>query len=70
MKNDLELSQIAAQSKGVISDETIVDHHPWVEDPEAEMAAINKAKQEAEKEISEMFPKTGMDPEEGEDGDT
>ena len=33
VKNDQELSQIASQSKGIVSDETIVAHHPWVEDP-------------------------------------
>lgn len=57
VRNDQELSQIAAQSKGIISDETIVAHHPWVEDPEAEMAAIKKAQEEEQKEISDMFPK-------------
>lgn len=34
--SDLEQSQIAQQSKGVISDETIMEHHPWVEDVEVE----------------------------------
>ena len=68
VKNDLELSQIAQQSKGVISDETIVSKHPWVEDPEKEMDILNKQKEadaEAQREISDMFPK-GEDPEEGE----
>ena len=68
VKNDLELSQIAQQSRGVISDETIVSKHPWVEDPEKEMDILNKQKEadaEAQREISDMFPK-GEDPEEGE----
>ena len=56
VKNDQELAQIASQSKGIISDETIVDHHPWVEDPEKEMEMIQKEDSEAE-EISQMFPK-------------
>ena len=56
VKNDQELAQIASQSKGVISDETIVDHHPWVEDPEKEMEMIQKEESEVE-EISRMFPK-------------
>ena len=70
VKNDLELSQIAQQSKGVISDETIVLKHPWVEDPEKEMDILNKQKEvetEAHREISEMFPKgKEADPDEGE----
>lgn len=59
VKNDLELSQIAQQSKGVISDETIVSKHPWVEDPEKEIETLNAQKEEdaeAQREISEMFP--------------
>ena len=70
VKNDLELSQIAQQSKGVISDETIVSKHPWVEDPEKEMENLNiqkEAETEAQREISEMFPKgKEEDPDEGE----
>lgn len=64
VKNDLELSQIAQQSKGVISDETIVSKHPWVEDPEKEMETLNAQKEEdaeAQREISEMFPKGEKD---------
>ena len=70
VKNDLELSQIAQQSRGVISDETIVSKHPWVEDPEKEMDILNEQKEkdaETHKEISEMFPKgKEADPDEGE----
>ena len=64
VKNDLELSQIDQQSKGVISDETIVSKHPWVEDPEKEMDILNKQKEvetEAQREISEMFPPADPD---------
>lgn len=61
VKNDLELSQIAAQSKGSVSQETIVKNHPWVEDPEAEMASIKKEEEEQGKEISDMFPKNNPD---------
>ncbi|MDV2883826.1 phage portal protein [Alkalihalophilus pseudofirmus] len=34
--NDLENSQIAQNSKGIISDKTIVANHPWVKDAEQE----------------------------------
>ena len=64
VKNDLELSQIAQQSKGVISDETIVSKHPWVEDPEKEIETLNAQKEEdaeAQREISEMFPPADPD---------
>lgn len=36
MVNELEQSQIAQQSKGIISDETIMANHPWVQDLEQE----------------------------------
>lgn len=67
VKNDLELSQIAAQSKGSVSQETIVKNHPWVEDPETEMASIKKEEEEQGKEISDMFPKNN--PDDDQDGD-
>lgn len=43
----------------MISDETIVSKHPWVEDPEKEIETLNAQKEEdaeAQREISEMFP--------------
>lgn len=53
VKNVLELSQIAQQSVGVVSQETIIAHHPWVEDPEGELARIEKQKQ---KELEQADP--------------
>ena len=67
VKNDQELSQIAAQSKGSISQETIVEHHPWVEDSAKEMERIKKEEEEQAGEISEMFPK--QDPDDDQGGD-
>ena len=53
-------------SKGVISDETIVKNHPWVEDAEAELKQLKKQEEAAMKEITDMLPKAGQDPEGGE----
>ncbi|MCM3739225.1 phage portal protein [Oceanobacillus luteolus] len=44
--NDLENADIAQKSKGIISDETIVNHHPWVDNVEREMERLKKEKQE------------------------
>lgn len=33
VRNDKELSEIAVESKGIISDKTIISRHPWVENP-------------------------------------
>lgn len=67
VKNDLELSQIAAQSNGTVSKETIVKNHPWVEDPESELAAIKKEEEEQNREISDIFPKNNPDDDQGGD---
>lgn len=43
--NDLELSQIALGSTGIISQETIVAHHPWVDDAQVEMERLAEEQQ-------------------------
>ena len=67
VKNDQELSQIAFQSKGIISDETIVSHHPWVDDPEKEMDLLKEQEESSAADISDMFPKEGASGDEGGD---
>ena len=54
-------------SKGVISDETIVKNHPWVEDADAELELLKKQEDAEKKELSDMFPKQEADP--AEDGE-
>lgn len=54
-------------STGVISAETIVKNHPWVEDPEAELSRLKSQEETAKKEVSDMFPKSGKGPEETRD---
>lgn len=46
VSNDAELADIAAKSKGIISDETIVQNHPWTVDTTKEMERL-KAQREA-----------------------
>ena len=65
VKNDQELSQIASQSKGIISDETIVSHHPWVDDPEKEMELLKEQEESSAADISDMFPKDDVPGDEG-----
>lgn len=65
VKNDQELSQIASQSKGIISDETIVSHHPWVDDPEKEMDLLKEQEESSAADISDMFPKDDVPGDEG-----
>ena len=62
VKNDLEEAQIASQSKNVIADEDIVRKHPWVEDFERSWRAFQEQQDAGEKEISDMFPQQGKEP--------
>ncbi|MGL5436603.1 MAG: phage portal protein [Lachnospiraceae bacterium] len=74
VRNDLEVAQICAQSKGIISDQTIIERHPYVEDAAKEMDRIKKQNaedEEKQKEITEMFQLNASkeeeeDPEDGE----
>lgn len=66
VQNDQELSQIATQSKGIVSDETIVAHHPWVDDPEKEMELLQEQEDAGAAEISAMFPNN--EPDKNKDG--
>lgn len=43
--NDAEMADIAQKSKNVISDETIVRKHPWVDDPELELKRLKEQKE-------------------------
>lgn len=51
MVNDKENSEIAKDSMGVISHETIVANHPWVDDSQLEMERIEKEKGDVYDEI-------------------
>ena len=62
VRNDQETAQIAAQSKGIVSDKTIVRNHPWVEDPEKEMQQLQEQEAEAQEKIEtyqDAFRQTG-----------
>lgn len=43
-------------SKGVISDETIIKNHPWVEDAAEELERLNAQRETEKAELSDMFP--------------
>lgn len=45
--NESEAIENCSKSVGILSNETIVEQHPWVTDVEAEMARLQKEKEEA-----------------------
>lgn len=59
ISNDLENAQIAAESKDVISDETIIKNHPWVENPEEEIKIMKTQNEEKIKKQQEIFSNSG-----------
>lgn len=69
VKNDQELASIAAQSKGVISDETIIKNHPWVEDAEKEKQQLEAQEKEDLEKAGEYQDAFGKSKAGGEDVD-
>ena len=63
--NDLETTQIAASSMGIISQETIVAHHPWVDDAQAELTRL-QAEQESKVDLSRYLQEGDEQESEGE----
>lgn len=59
ISNDLEDAQIAMDSKDVITDETIIRNHPWVENPEEEIKRMKEQKEESQKRQQEIFGNAG-----------
>lgn len=53
MVNDLEQSQIGAQSQ-YLSKETLVRHHPWVDDPKAELERLDEEQLELNKQLPNL----------------
>ena len=48
-------------SVGVLSDETIISNHPWVDDPQAELERVKKQKEQEMEQYENAFdPATGM----------
>ena len=48
INNDLETSQIAQASVGIISKNTILENHPWVSDVQIENDSLEEEKQQEE----------------------
>lgn len=60
--NETEAIANCKASVGILSDETIVAQHPWVDDPQAEMERLEKQKQEEQAEIEKQYNPFGTTP--------
>ncbi len=54
MVNELENSQIAMNSTGLLSKETILGNHSWVQDPVAEMERIEQENIELNQQLPDI----------------
>lgn len=69
-KNLLELSQIISNLKGFVSKTTLIQQLPFVEDPEGEMASVEKENAEAMRQQQSLFGYQANTPMEGEDDES
>lgn len=58
MISESEVIENCQKSAGILSDETIIANHPWVDDPAAELERVEKQKQENMEEYSGAFQKS------------
>lgn len=70
--NESEAIANCSASVGILSDETIIGQHPWVDDPQAELERLKKQKEEAQAEMEQHgynpFNPQGKPPQ-GKEGD-
>lgn len=55
LMNETEVIQNCVASVGILSDETIIGQHPWVDDPKAEMERLDKQKQKEHEELEKQY---------------
>lgn len=68
LMNEGEIIDNCQKSQGIISDETIISMHPWVDDPQLEMERLKKQKEEAQKEMLAQYDPFGTQNPDSRDG--
>lgn len=53
--NESEVIDNCGKSTGILSDETIISMHPWVNDPQAELERLEKQKQKEQEEMLSQY---------------
>lgn len=73
--NETEAITNCRNSVGILSDETIVGQHPWIDDPQQELERLKKQKEEEQAEFEQQQgynpfgQQSGDSPSQGENGD-
>lgn len=55
MMNEGEVIDNISKSVGILSNETIIGQHPWVDDPELEMKRLEEEKKKAQEEFEKQY---------------
>lgn len=55
MMNETEAIQNCVASAGILSEETILGQHPWIDDPVLELERLEKQKQKEREELMEQY---------------
>lgn len=58
--NESEAIDNCQKSLGILSDETIIGQHPWVDDPQAELERLEKQKQKEQEEMLSQYNPFGQ----------
>ena len=58
--NETEAIESCVKSVGILSDETIIEQHPWVDDVQKELERIKRQKEEQVKEQYGAFNDTNL----------
>ena len=53
--NESEAIDNCQKSVGLLSDETIISMHPWIDDPQLELERLKKQKEENQKEMEQQY---------------
>ena len=60
LMNEGEIIDNCQKSSGLISNETIIGKHPWVDDPKLEMQRLEEQKQKQQEEAAAMYEPFGQ----------
>ncbi len=60
LMNEAEIIDNCQKSQGMLSDETIISMHPWVDDPQLEMERLKKQKDEVQEEMLAQYDPFGQ----------
>lgn len=66
LMNESEAIENCQKSMGILSDETIIGQHPWVDDPETEIGRLEKQRQGEQESLESQYAPFGQEEEGGE----